>query len=1059
MSKPSLHQIYSEHEGKVSDKWSLYLSEYHRLFAGYRNHPIRLLEIGVQNGGSLEIWSKYFSEARRLVGCDINPACEKLVYDDPRISVVVGDANDDATEKKIVNLTAGRYDVIIDDGSHRSGDIVKSFARYFPHLSDTGLYIVEDLHCSYWQEYDGGLVAPFSSVAFFKRVADIANYEHWGLGKTRVDLLSVFFKKYGHSLAEEELERVHSVEFINSMCVIRKGILEQNRLGARFLAGQAESIVSGLIDQHSSTSVAPNQSNNEWATRAPIEEELPQRLDEIETLTRALDERDYQVNRLIKSTENIIAQHSSQIETLRLNIADQEVRNRDLANANGELLEKISDQKNVLRQYIQELEQQALKLADHERTVTELSRSLAEKECEIGELIKSRAKLALMLEDHKGEVLQLHSHINALRQSRSWRITAPLRWLKVYAATNVRARFPVSVYRRILVLVRHLIAHPSTAVYWVKQCWKEVQAGDRRTALRYVMRRLRRGVFPSPSAVPPSRQIASDPNPLGHAQIELAMSKGPLISVLMPVYDPEPSFLRDAIKSVLEQKYEKWELCIVDDSSTKTFVVSTLQEYAARDSRVRIKIREKNGHISVASNDALDLATGSFVLFLDHDDMLTPTALLELAYASVTSPEIDFWYSDEDKLDLDGKRVLPIFKPAFSPELLYSQNYICHLACVRRSVVKAIGGFRTSYEGAQDYDLFLRIIEQTKHIGHIAKVLYHWRMHGGSTAQNHRAKPYAHVAGAMALQDHFDRCHGKERVRVADGAYLFTYDVRFSLNAVPPKVSVIIPTKDKADLLAACLNSIFEKTSYPNFEIIIIDNNSNESATKSFFQEIESRHQNVRIVSAPFSFNWSRVNNLGVQAATGDAFIFLNNDTVVISKCWMTRLTEHVMRDEIGTAGGLLLYPDGTIQHAGVVVGMGGWADHVFKGTHPHHIGSPFVSPMVKRNVLANTGACLAVSRRRFVELGGFDELFTICGSDVEYSIRAHKKGYRNVYDPYVMLYHHESKSRSPFVPENDFVESAKKYAPFRVEGDPFYNQSLSLHHAIPTINSEEKAA
>lgn len=1052
MSQPSLQQLYSEHHGKVSDKWSLYLAEYHRLFESYRNLPIRLLEIGVQNGGSLEIWGKYFRNAQQLVGCDINSACGNLEYEDSRIAVIVGDANAGETEAQILAHATDQFDIIIDDGSHRSSDIVKSFARYFPHLKVTGLYIVEDLHCSYWQEYEGGLAAPYSSVAFFKRVADITNFEHWGIDKTRKDLLSSFFKKYDHSIAEEVLEQVHSVEFINSMCVIRKHLSHQNRLGARYLAGSAESVVQGLISQHSTTSVASNQRDNTWATCIPVEEELQSRLAEIEALAKILDERDSQLDSLNKSYEQMLVQHTAHATVLTSSLTELEIRNHDLTNEKIELLGKLSEQREILND-------QARQIAAIEKERIGQNTHLAEMKSEIDELKNSLDQANAMLSVRETEAQQLRSHIVALQESRSWRMTAPFRRLKVYSTASAHNIIPVQRFRRILTLLRHATAHPSTARYWLAQCDKEFRHGGYQGVLKYIKRRLQVGLSSNSHRVSTTTQVAIDPRPLDCTQVENAMAQGPLISILMPVFDPEESFVRAAIDSVLAQKYEKWELCIVDDASTKSYIASVLQEYAQRDARVRVRFRNDNGHISVASNDALDMATGSFVLLLDHDDMLTPTALLELAHAMVTSPQIDFWYSDEDKLDSEDRRILPIFKPDFSPELLYSQNYICHVACVRRSIARAIGGFRTGYEGAQDYDLFLRIVEQTKYIGHIGKVLYHWRMHDGSTAQDHRAKPYAHIAGTTALQDHFDRCYGKERVRVEDGTYLFTYDVRFNLDKALPKVSIIIPTKDKVDLLTACLDSIFERTTYANFEVIVIDNNSEEVATSVFFQEIERRYQNVRVICAPFSFNWSRVNNVGVQAAAGDIFIFLNNDTVVISSCWMTRLAEHVMRDEIGTAGGLLLYPDETIQHAGVVVGMGGWADHVFKGTHPHHIGSPFVSPMVKRNVLANTGACLAVSRRRFAELGEFDETFTICGSDVEYSIRAHKRGYRNVYDPYVKLYHHESKTRTAFVPENDFIESARKYAPFRDEGDPFYNQSLSLHHAIPTIKREEEAA
>lgn len=310
MADKSLEQFYAEHSGKVSDRWGLYLVEYERILGGYRDKPVALLEIGLQNGGSLEIWARFFSKARQLVGCDINPDCARLVYEDPRIHVVVGDANSDVTEAKVLRY-APTFDVVIDDGSHNSSDIVKSFARYFPHLAQGGIFVVEDLHCSYWEEYEGGLFDPFSAISLFKRLADIVNYEHWGVAKSRSDVLSGFFSKYDCELDEAALERIHSIEFVNSMCVIRKDAPEKNSLGARIVAGADEQVEPADLARQCFSSLAPSQENNEWATRVlPPEEEVLRLEKSVIGLAEEISERDKHIandNRLLAERERQLA--------------------------------------------------------------------------------------------------------------------------------------------------------------------------------------------------------------------------------------------------------------------------------------------------------------------------------------------------------------------------------------------------------------------------------------------------------------------------------------------------------------------------------------------------------------------------------------------------------------------------------------------------------------------------------------------------------------------------------------------------------------------------------
>ncbi len=519
-----------------------------------------------------------------------------------------------------------------------------------------------------------------------------------------------------------------------------------------------------------------------------------------------------------------------------------------------------------------------------------------------------------------------------------------------------------------------------------------------------------------------------------------------LFSVLMPVYNVEIKWLEAAIASVRAQNYRNWELCIVDDCSTDLKVRSYLE--TLEDSRIHIQLQEKNGGISSATNAAVDLAKGDYVILLDNDDEIAPHALYEF-YQKIKATDADVVYSDQDIIDQDDNHMEPFHKPDWSYDLLLSQMYIGHLLGIRKSVLKKAGGFRSEFNGSQDYDMMLRLTEQTTRIEHIAKILYHWRALPSSTASNPDSKPYAQTAGLAAIQSHLDRVYGKGTAKVQETDSLFVYDVRFPLKE-KPLVSIIMPTKDHADYLRNAIDSIERSTTYPNYEILILNNNSQEKQTEQYFEEVRQTYANVRVIDALFEFNWSKLNNFGIRHAKGDVFIFMNNDMDVISPDWMERLAEQAMRKEIGAAGGLLLYEDGTIQHAGVVAGMGGWADHVFKGMKPVHYGSPFLSPLVKRNVTAVTGACMAISREKIEAIGNFDEHFVICGSDIEMCIRAISRGYVNIYDPYVKLHHFESKSRDSNIPEIDFKLSYEMYKNYHSHTDPYYNVCLDMNSCVP---------
>lgn len=524
---------------------------------------------------------------------------------------------------------------------------------------------------------------------------------------------------------------------------------------------------------------------------------------------------------------------------------------------------------------------------------------------------------------------------------------------------------------------------------------------------------------------------------------EHSLSGQTKFSVAVPLFNTPEDFLREMIQSVLGQTYGNWELCLADGSDVlHAYVGKICEEYAGRDARIEYRKLEENRGISDNTNACIAMATGGYIALLDHDDVLAPNAL-EMNAAAILETGADVLYSDEDHIAADGRHVYPFYKPDWSPDLLYSQMYTCHLLVIRRELFESVGGFRAEYDGSQDYDLMLRLSERTDKICHIPRLLYSWRESDSSTATNPDAKPYAHEAGLQALDGHLKRKYGQ-------GAYaeeterLFVYDPKFASDL--PLVSIVIPFRDRRRITNDCVQSILRNSTYKNYEILLLNNRSRKKSTAVWVERIRRQDERIRVIDADMDFNWSKLNNFGVRHAKGDVFVFLNNDTRIISGDWLERLSENALRPDVGAVGALLLYPDDTIQHAGVVVGVGCGAEHIYNGMRQEHFGSPFVSPMVSRNVLAVTGACMAISRRAMERVGGFDEGFIICGSDVEWCIRAHENGLLNRYDAKVRLYHLESKSRGASIPEVDFQKSADVYAPYRKNGDPFFNVYLDIH-------------
>ncbi|MDD3179136.1 MAG: glycosyltransferase [Opitutaceae bacterium] len=524
----------------------------------------------------------------------------------------------------------------------------------------------------------------------------------------------------------------------------------------------------------------------------------------------------------------------------------------------------------------------------------------------------------------------------------------------------------------------------------------------------------------------------------------------PLLSVLMPVYNPAEQWLDRAIESVRDQVYDHWELCIADDASTAPHVRPLLEKHAQADARIKVVFREKNGHICAATNSALELATGDFTALFDHDDELAPHALYCVAAEVAAHPEAEIIYTDEDKIDEHGGRFDPHFKPDWNPDLLASQNYLCHLSVIRTATLRAAGGLRPGFEGSQDWDLFLRLTERlpAAAIRHIPRVLYHWRAAEGSTALHLGEKDYTTEAAQRALREHFERRGLAVSLQTTVGGH---WRITYPLPQVRPLVSIIIPTRNAAALVRTCVASILARTNYEPREILLVNNRSDDPAALALFAEM-ARRGDVRLIDYDAPFNFSALNNFAARQARGEVLCFLNNDIEVMEPHWLDELVSHALRPGIGAVGARLHYPDMRLQHAGVITGLGGVAGHAFKHFSHEEPGTPQFRPHVVQNLSAVTAACLAIRRSVFEEAGGFEETeLAVAFNDVDFCLKVEARGYRNLYTPFAALLHHESASRgAEDTPEKILrfqkeIEAIKSRWGDRLLNDPAYNPNLSL--------------
>ena len=646
-------------------------------------------------------------------------------------------------------------------------------------------------------------------------------------------------------------------------------------------------------------------------------------------------------------------------------------------------------------------------------------------------------------------IAQYQHTLNLLYNSTSWKISAPLRYMKKIWA------------------VRHKLLNPKTCLSTIKRgiyLWRThggsyVPTAEADTSTHY-------GEWLQQFC-----HLTDEDKQLLRERVT-AWEHTPLISVVMPVYNAPEDCLREALDSVLEQVYPHWELCIADDASTESYIRNVLEEYQAKDKRINVVYRKKNGHISACSNTALGAASGEFIALMDQDDALVPEALYCVAQEINAHPDANIIYSDEDKMSAEGVRFGPHFKTDWNPDLLYTMNYISHLGTYRRSLLEEIGGFREGYEGSQDFDLCLRAIQLCEEhtIHHIPRVLYHWRVIPGSTAESLDNKSYAVEASIKALRDYFDTHN--PGVTIKHGKLPNTFRIVWPLPDQVPSVDIIIPTRNGYRLIKRCIESIRSSTDYANYSITIIDNQSDDATTLDYLDTLQNDNV-IRILRYDAPFNYSAMNNMAANQSSADILLFLNNDTEITNKSWMNEMVSHAIRPEVGAVGASLYYPNNTLQHGGIALGVGpaGIAGYLFQHL-PEEDPGYYGRAIVANAVTAVTAACMAIERKKFLEVEGFnDEELAVAYNDVDLCLRLREQNYRIMWTPYARIIHYESATRGQDIEDDGKQKRLNKEAFYMqkkwkaaLASDAYYNPNLenatcsfalSFPPDVPPITSE----
>lgn len=799
-----------------------------------------------------------------------------------------------------------------------------------------------------------------------------------------------------------------------------------------------------------------------------------QRNEEIEILNLDVSKKDAQVTELTNSVDGYV----QEIESLKLDVSKKDTH--------------VTELTNIVDGHVQEIETLNQKVAKKDKQLFELNNHAQE-------LDKHAATLDQIITELKSQLLAVHN-------STSWRLTSPVRLLKdvsLYFSTDraTTGKKPVKfnstwyleqnpdVENSGIDPLQHYLQHgkaegrkplPDSFLLRNKNRWqifksvypsiveesggtlstlKKARSVHKREGLQGVRKRIldtHKGTFTNASDRVDyqewiRRYDTLDDESRSSMQRKLAThAYQPLISVVMPVYNANPEWLAKAIESVRSQIYPNWELCIADDASTNKTIRTLLQKYSDIDSRIKVVFREKNGHISATSNSAISIVEGDWIALLDHDDLLSEHALFWVADCINSNPSAQMIYSDEDKIDEGGTRSSPYFKCNWNIDLFYSQNMFSHLGVYKTELINAVDGFRIGLEGSQDHDLALRCIEKIdhKHIHHVPKVLYHWRIHEESTARSLDVKPYAAIAGEKALNEHFQRMG----VKATTESIGYGYRTKYALPEALPLVSLLIPTRNGLELLKQCVDSILSKTSYSNFEIIIIDNGSDDTDTLNYLKLVTD-NPSVRVIRDERPFNYSALNNSAVKHSRGEIIGLINNDIEVISPGWLNEMVSLALQPNAGAIGARLLYPDDTLQHAGVTLGMGGVAGHPHCHLPKTHHGY-FCRASLAQSFSAVTAACLIIRKDIYTEVEGLNEAdLCVAFNDVDFCLRVREVGYRNIWTPFAELYHHESATRGSedtpekkarFAQEIDYMQ--KQWGDLLLN-DPAYSPNLTLEY------------
>jgi O-antigen biosynthesis protein len=1076
----TLCRIFIEHEGYASDKWEHYLPIYEAAFSKFiaRGQPIRLLEIGVQNGGSLQVWSKYLPRGSTIVGIDIDPACVRLLME-ADISIRVGDATDPVALNNM--LGDAEFDVIIDDGSHHSNQVIATFEACFKRLSPGGLYVIEDLHCSYDASHGGGFRRAGTSIEWLKGLVDALNADHFeGDAAAALDSGELHrLRKFGSQIAQ--------ITFFDSVAIVEKLVSEKRQPYRRIRTGRE----ARIFDLAADIPLMPSaQLQTLLLSPSAAASFAPALLNAVASAREDVGE--------LRAASKRAEQRSAEAE-IRL---AEETRQRIDAGQRAEQAEKrLAEEIQQRMGAGQRAEQAEMRLAEATRQRIGAGRRAEEAKRDLAEGARQRNDSEQRAAQLEAECDRLRHERDALLSSTFWRVTAPARrlatglppglrrqarrgarvayWLLTPHRTGERIAYFRSRERRAstdpsvsqpsdsgrpeplitppaikpvaggrpgevtvcaaaalaeipwqprpgqtqavldqaktkyqaakLGVIRNdegeLLAELQAAI----STWTAGEAGD--ASAEALIRAV--GVSPlyEPSAVPTEHFTVPILRRYREAQIAtsrrlrlnpwyIGANCGTItISILMPVYRTPLIYLERALLSVVCQTYANWELCVVDDGSGDAGVTAVLDYYEALDQRIRTARIPEHAGISAATNIALQMASGTYIGLLDHDDMLASDALEEIADHIAKDPKIDLLYTDECKIDENDivQQLMP--KPDWSPLLLTAFMYTGHFSVYRTSIVRRLGGLRSRYDYSQDYDLALRVADMNPRVAHIRAYHYGWRMIGGSASVGD--KPHARASNITALQDAMDR-RGWGGTAVA---LRMANRVLRRFGQEQPLVSIVIPTGGNVPMLKKCLAGILIGTDYRNFEVLILDNTDTDVQVFSQLEAISSDPR-VKLIDAKGPFNFSRTCNLGATTARGEVVVFLNDDVVVISPDWIQSLIECIMIPGVGAVSPKLLYENNGIQHAGMVTGtrrLTGTAFH----TYPRDTSANMNLAQSVREVSLLSAACLAMRKTVFGEVGGFDEINTPREhSDVDLCFRLRELGYSCVYTPHAELTH-----------------------------------------------------